>query len=126
MDLQSMKEGLTYIDKIVIEENEDYKIYCDLFSNVGLGDIGTVKIIKNDELKHCEDKEHRDTLSLINKFCVIPYPDDIEHECGEDYLIFMRYQLDGTRGKESNVVFDCKYFIDFVKRDYTVNFEVEK
>jgi len=135
MNLKQMKEGLEYINEICIKEDERWKIYCKLFENVRLGDIGIVKCIAKEELEYCklekskdreELQEHIDSLSLVNKFCIIPYPDDIEHEHREDYLVFMRYQLDGTRGEEYNIVMDCKYFIEMARNGFEIVFEVKE
>jgi len=132
MNLVEMKEGLDYIQDICDKENGDYAIYCEIFKGIRLGDMGIVKCTSLSEIEYCknigyEDEEelqdHIDSLSLVNKFCIIPYPDDLEHEHGEDYLIFIRYQLDGTRGEESNVIVDCKYFIEMAKNGFKVAFE---
>lgn len=132
MNLVEMKEGLDYIQDICEKENNDYLLYCEIFKGIRLGDTGTVKCTSLDEIEYCKNigykneeelQQHIDSLSLVNKFCIIPYPDDIEHEYDEDYLIFIRYQLDGTRGEESNVVMDCKYFIKMVENGFRVTFE---
>ena len=132
MNLVEMKEGLDYIQDICEKENNDYLLYCEIFKGIRLGDTGTVKCTSLDEIEYCKNigykneeelQQHIDSLSLVNKFCIIPYPDDLEYEYGEDYLIFIRYQLDGTRGEESNVVMDSKYFIEMVKNGFRVTFE---
>jgi hypothetical protein len=98
MNLVEMKEGLDYIQDICEKENDDYVLYCEIFKGIRLGDTGVVKCISLSEIEYCKNigyedeeelQEHIDSLGLINKFCIIPYPDDIEHEFGEDYLIFL-------------------------------------
>jgi len=126
MTTDDMKTGLQYINKILLEDNDDIKILNDIFIDIRLGDIGKVKCISSEELEYYKkegfDKDHIDSLSNIDNFCIIPYPDDLEQEPSEDYLIFLRGQLDGTRGEYSNKVFDCKYFIDKVKDGIIVEF----
>lgn len=133
MTIKDMKIGLDFLNKVYEEDGEDVKIINDMFAHLKLGDVGTVKMILKSELEHCKKSDYKDTaelqnhidsLSLINKFCIIPYPDDVKHEHDEDYLIFMRYDLDGSRGEEKNVVLDVKYFLEAAKRDFVISFEI--
>lgn len=135
MTLEKMKEGLDYIQDICEQDGEDWKLFGEIFGGIRLGDTGVVKCTALSEIEYCKSigyedevelQDHIDSLSLINKFCAVPYPDDLEHERGEDYLIFMRYQLDGTRGEESNIIMDCKYFIEMAKSRFKVTFEKDE
>ncbi|WP_420472484.1 MULTISPECIES: hypothetical protein [unclassified Brevundimonas] len=134
MKTEDMKKGLDFINKVYEDDDEDVKIINEIFGHLKIGDIGTVKMILKSELEHCKNSDYKDTtelqnhidsLSLMNKFCLIPYPDDIEHEHDEDYLIFMRYDLDGTRGEEKNAVLDVKYFLEMYKKNFSIDFIIE-
>lgn len=134
MTIKDMQLGLSFMNKVYEEEGDELANVENLFGNLKLGDTGTVKMILKSELEYCKKgryenakqlQEHIESLSLVNKFCLIPYPSDVKHEHGEDYLIFIRYDLAGTRGEEKNIVVDVKYFLDMQKKDFYIEFVKE-
>lgn len=126
MYIKEMEKGLKELHNIYDNDLEDINIINDLFKDIRLGDIGKLICISKKELEFYEkenmSEEEIYDLSLVDNFCIIPYPSDIEHDFMEDYLIFLRGTLDGTRGEMSNQIFDVKYFIDIVKEGMLVKF----
>ena len=130
MNIKEMEKGLKDLHNIYDKEHEDINIINDLFKDIRLGDVGKVICIDKKELEFYQKENMTEEeiydLSLVDDFCIIPYPSDIEHDFTEDYLIFLRGTLDGTRGEMSNQVLDVKYFVDIVKEGTMVKFVKER